>query len=904
MKAMRLSLLVVGFIAVTYFLSSYGLRHFKAQSQTSLTTTCCDQREGLRELDFPYYSLREGFASQLYLVSATDQTMDVTLTVYGQHGASVLSAVTIQPNAKLAIDLRAFLTQHGADVAGEFGEGSVAVYFEGTMMPVAGQVTVSNAALRLAHEAEALENDPGRTDIPSALNSAWWNLAPGRDARVMVANMSPNSVTADVYLDYLGERHPSAPLTFVPHELKVLSITQLLGEQNTSPAQAPAGGITIVQRGDNPRLAAQGKILDATTGFSTTMHFPSPQLGTASALHAVGIPVGKPSKDSPFAGLGYFTPHVVMRNLLGTPQTAVVTVEYPSVPGWNSHAKRTRPDDQSDSSEAAASSPGDFTGQLPLAPLTVGSYSTQDVSLDSVLGQLPQPLPYVSIRIQHSGAPGSMVAEVSSVEEQKDLVMDAKVQNEGNGWAGSGGNPWHLDKDTESYEFLTNMGEKPVRIGFKVWADGQIFYLGSLELVPHETRMIDLRKLRDAQETDLEKHRIPAGATDGSVLWLRLDNVPVMGRLAVITRHGGMASSYDCCLCGCPGQYNYTVLIPVITCPITVAVGDQVHAQVWYSPACGGTYYYYDMTTSLGWSSTNPGIFTLSNNPQGLLRSVAVGTATALAQGTTACQAWYQLGAVCQCSSWVTILGNTPCSVQNPSVTVSCSPLNLALGSTAPADTKAGNCNTTASPAGGTFSWSVNKGTVTLSPSGGGASYTAASQSSPSGDTIITVTYTVNTQSATAQSAGITVRQPTSLSVNSDTTNPSGKWCSVDCLAHPGDGTCRATFRTCSYISYLRQRQYSVLDQFGNKFENVGLSSVVVTESVPFTTTCQGLVQPVLSGLTSPFNDSYFLCHTCCLPNGPGCSAQTNPLQTIFVNGVSVRQESITWTCTGVTVSP
>jgi hypothetical protein len=70
--------------------------------------------------------------------------------------------------------------------------------------------------------------------------------------------------------------------------------------------------------------------------------------------------------------------------------------------------------------------------------------------------------------------------------------------------------------------------------------------------------MVDLRKLRDAQETDLEKHRIPAGATDGSVLWLRLDNVPVMGRLAVITRHGGMASSYDCCYCHCAGQYSAT----------------------------------------------------------------------------------------------------------------------------------------------------------------------------------------------------------------------------------------------------------------------------------------------------------------------------------------------------------
>jgi hypothetical protein len=70
----------------------------------------------------------------------------------------------------------------------------------------------------------------------------------------------------------------------------VLSIIQLLGEQNASPGEAPEGGITILQRGGVPKLIAQGKVLDSVTGFSTTLHFPSPELEYASGLHAVGIP--------------------------------------------------------------------------------------------------------------------------------------------------------------------------------------------------------------------------------------------------------------------------------------------------------------------------------------------------------------------------------------------------------------------------------------------------------------------------------------------------------------------------------------------------------------------------------------------------------------------------------------
>jgi len=252
---------------------------------------------------------------------------------------------------------------------------------------VVGQVTLTNPALPLVHESEMVENDPGRTDIPPVLNGLWWNLAPGRDARIMVANMSPLSVTADVFLDYGGERYPSAPLSFGPHELKVLSIIQLLGEQRASPSEAPEGGITILQRGGVPKLIAQGKVLDSVTGFSTTLHFPSPELEYASALHAVDIPMGRPSKDSPFAGMGYFTPHVVLRNLSSTPQTATVAVEYPSAPGWDSTEGRSA---TGSDSAPAAPDPSKLTGQAPLAPIVVEGYSTQDISLASLLGALSQ----------------------------------------------------------------------------------------------------------------------------------------------------------------------------------------------------------------------------------------------------------------------------------------------------------------------------------------------------------------------------------------------------------------------------------------------------------------------------------------------------------------------------------
>ncbi|HEY6292297.1 MAG TPA: hypothetical protein VI455_12170, partial [Terriglobia bacterium] len=686
MRHLRLALPALALATAAVWNAALNPTPTTADAKSKSQTACCGRgfgsAVGLRELDFPYYSLRDGFDSQLNLVSDSDHPVDLTIAIYSQSGATLLSSATIQPSAKLPIDLRTLLTGLGVDVNGDFGEGSMAVYLEGVVMPVAGQVTLTNPALRLADESEMVENDPGRTDIPGVLNGVWWNLAPGRDARIMVANMSSGSVTADVFLDYQGQRHSSAPITFNPHELKLLSVIQLLGQGNASPGEAPEGGITIMQRGGIPKLIAQGKVLDPVTGFSTTLHFPSPELEHASALHAAGIPIGKPTKDSPFAGMGYFIPHVVLRNLTPAPQMVTVTSEYPSAAGWDSTEGRTNTAGGSGLPGTAPSDASGFTAELPLPALTLGGYSTQDIPLDAILSQLPQPIPYGSLRIQYSGAPGSLISEVSSVEQGRDLVIDAKVENEANGWAGSGGNPWHLDNETESFLFLTDMGSKPARIGFKVWAGGTTYYLGKLKLVPHETRMINLRKLRDTGRPDYKKSTIPAGATDGSVLWIRLDNVAVMGRLAVIKRHGGMASSYDCTLCNCPGTFSNTSVTPGTQCPIGTRITDQLSAQEWFNNECGGGNYYQDVTDGSTWSSTNTSVFTVSNSSPGLLTAVGAGTASAMGSPNSGqeCGVWMLVGYACQCSSYYSANGSGPCSVI--SLSQSPSSFNMSTGDT------------------------------------------------------------------------------------------------------------------------------------------------------------------------------------------------------------------------------
>ncbi|MGH9356355.1 MAG: hypothetical protein ACRD10_09525, partial [Terriglobia bacterium] len=343
-----------------------------------------------REFDFPYYSLRDGFESTMFLVNHSADALRLRIAIHGLDGEAADSKASIQPGQRLALSVRHLLDKQGQDAGGPFGEGNISIRYKGSMMAVVGQMSVVNSALSLIHESEMTENDPGMSDVPAALNGLWWGLGAGQEANVYVSNTAARPVIADVFLDFLGMRHASEALTFRGHETKVLSIAALLNAMNLSPTQAPEGGITIIGRGA-PALIAEGAVMDPATGFSTTLHFLAPQVQLASTLVASGVPIGKPTKDSPYAGAGNFIPHVIVRNLADSPQQVTISIEYP-------HKKS-------------------FV-HYDLPSLELGARSVEDVSLEPSLDELSLPLPFCSIRITYSGPPGSAVGEAASIERQ------------------------------------------------------------------------------------------------------------------------------------------------------------------------------------------------------------------------------------------------------------------------------------------------------------------------------------------------------------------------------------------------------------------------------------------------------------------------------------------------------
>ncbi len=290
------------------------------------------------------------------------------------------------------------------------------------------------------------------------------------------------------------------------------------------------------------------------------------------------------------------------------------------------------------------------------------------------------PLPFCSIRVQYSGPPGSAIAEISSIEQKGDLVIDSRVTNEAD-WLGmSGAHPWHLDEETESVLILTNMGDRECRMGFQVQAGGVHYHLIDLKLAAHEIRAIDIRKLRDAQKPDFQGNLIPAAA--GSVIWARMEDVPVTGRLVVMQRHKGLASNYTCGT-GCQCPTNFVSL--AVTCtghPILVAQTDQ-HFSTETRRDCNNLSFYYDETNSSRWTSAHPEFASVNTTDhKGRATGVSGGTTTIVAQFTST-NYYYVPYSGCH-TQVVTHAGNRECVVRMPTfvsvISNSCGTLTCNIG--------------------------------------------------------------------------------------------------------------------------------------------------------------------------------------------------------------------------------
>ena len=235
-----------------------------------------------------------------------------------------------------------------------------------------------------------------------------------------------------------------------------------------------------------------------------------------------------------------------------------------------------------------------------------------------------------------------------------------------------------------------------------------------------------------------------------------------------------------------------------------------------------------------------------------------------------------------------------------PSVSIS-GPAYVPLRTGASTGPNSMTLTSSVNPSGGTYSWTTSSNKVSLSnTSSANVTVTSAAASTASGDVPITLTYTVNGQSASA-TVNITVRKPSSLQLvsGSDTTDPAGH----TCTASPTSNTCQQSHFPGSgmYTSYLRNRAYHIMDQFSPPQWIQGYALDIQESYTAPTGQCAGDSVVTSSGAGDTATDCFYFCSATC-QSGGSCSVSAT--QTVTINGFSIGTESVTWTCSGVTIQP
>jgi len=194
-----------------------------------------------------------------------------------------------------------------------------------------------------------------------------------------------------------------------------------------------------------------------------------------------------------------------------------------------------------------------------------------------------------------------------------------------------------------------------------VQANGVTYHVTDLRLKAHETRAISLRQLRDAQKADFQGHKIPADATDGSVLWTRLTNAPLTGQLDVVS-NGELVTPEASGSCCCSPNYQGLSVTPASP---SMQVGTQLPFKATLVLMdCNGNYYDFDWTDDVTWSSSATWVATV-NATTGVASGVSGGTTNIVANRG----GWEQYmccGFVCNPCANVPVEGGTTLSVAVP----------------------------------------------------------------------------------------------------------------------------------------------------------------------------------------------------------------------------------------------
>ena len=545
-------------------------------------------------LDFPFYQNMDGFRSTLMLNNNSTVPLAVSLVAYNGRGeAYELSTRSVPWNSPVYVDLESELS---AAPKG-FGMGNLQCRYSGPPDHLTGQVSIVNATGRVSFEATMAMGG-----ITSRLASVVSVLTPHLDGFVALTNLGERELKVRTGSDSRSAsdngKDGGSLIRLGARATKVIAINDLSEAKPGRPAL-----IAFQHDGKPGDLTAIGVIFDKS-GFSSTLYFVDPGEAASNSLAGAHFHTGAAPQKLGFSHETRFRGVLTLANTSAFPSQAAVSVDY-TVNDRANHIQVAAP-----VLTAGQALDVDLTERLR----AFGVDDVQDAGVD----------------ITYSGAPGAIIAKLTSFDAASNLTFDTPIKDpQGGMYRSSGSHPWRLDGTFDTVVALKNVLPRAVNAMVVLrFRDGQ-YTLPRIALDPFQTVSINLREIIAAKKKDLDGNA-PPNAKIGKVLWFQEEPDSLIGRAEIYDVQTGIAGSFSCfypCSCSRPTfspSASDTWLIPSsFTIPY---LGTRPIATDQRRYDCNGINVgTFDITSSTIFSSGNSGILRFTSNT---VQAVGVGSTT------------------------------------------------------------------------------------------------------------------------------------------------------------------------------------------------------------------------------------------------------------------------------------
>jgi hypothetical protein len=794
----------------------------------------------------PLFLDDKDFSSTVTLVNDAIAQMKARVVVLDSSGVQVAFREVVMPgHTSLPIQIRDLLSEAGS--AANFGSVLVIPQpVEG--MPIGAQLSIASktGATPAYIEEEMLPQDEGRQGIYRA---AALSVKGSPIIALKSLAQGIQSVTLQCFAEKTGPTRGTVQL--IPGQLLLVAacdpaqtgLAAVNSQMFDDQIDRGSVGIAVSTTGTPGDLITFGFSIynDERGPYFSSLNFSNPTEQRSSATIFTGIPVGA----ADLFPRTIFRSEVAVSNFSAKPAEVSITLAH----------------------TIAGKTSTELVQKLVLA------------GQSSRVVQIPahgDPALTNSLIVQSSLPPGEVAAQFTAWGDVAVRTVELQGKDADSPQNG-GGHPWDIHGGSASTLLLFNHGYSATKKIDVQISSGDEFWWKAYQLAPMETKAININDLVARSVPDDSGHFLSKTTAEGQVAWFSGFPKWAKGRLMVSRPGDGLARSFSCGTCNT--DCNHSSMSP--NSSITIADGGsnylgniklQTCSISCLQMGCGSTVTGQTMPSATRWNPPDGTIYYTGSG--GLTRFTATGTSAGT--GSESFNTQDDAGQGNNCWS-----GGSGSITVEPTITISYNPGYVYIGQD-PTVTQANLMGGSGTPSGGTYAWSSTKSGISFDNNQAQLVHvTATTWTGGTNDTPITLNYTDNGVAAAPATVSITQRIFKYLAGDS-----------VILLSQ---------YNGPSTYGYLYQANYNVFANPGGQqvttgsgistYENVTL----ISSNVPFNPTYgQGALNS-----NSQVVDSLKLTNNTPLPS----NLSIVDSQDLGVGGIYVRNNTLTYTASGLTVT-